>query len=76
MKILLFIYDRIKGEKDIHEKIEYIKEIDNNDELYKNLLREKVLLDQNIVVDTEKELKEFLCHIFEQSKSKAFRKNF
>ena len=54
----------------------YIKEIDNNDELYRNLLKEKVLLDQNIVVDTEKELKEFLYHIFEQDKYKAYRKNF
>ena len=69
-------YILIKGEKDIFKKIEYIKEIDNNDELYKNLLKEKVLLDQNIIADTEKELKEFLCHIFEQDKSKAYRKNF
>ena len=69
-------YILIKGEKDILKKIEYIKEIDNNDELYKNILKEKVLLDQNIVVDTEKELKEFLCHIFEQDKYKAYRKKF
>ena len=69
-------YILIKGEKDILKKIEYIKEIDNNDELYRNLLKEKVLLDQNIVVDTEKELKEFLYHIFEQDKYKAYRKNF
>ena len=69
-------YILIKGEKDMYKKIEYIKQIDNNDEIYKNLLKEKVLLDNNIVIDTEKELKEFLCHIFEQDKIKAFRKMF
>ena len=52
-------YILIKGEKDLHKKIEYIKKIDNN-----------------IVIDTEKELTEFLCHIFEQEKSKAYRKLF
>ena len=67
-------YILIKGEKDINKKIEYIKEIDNNDELYKKILKEKVLLDKNIVIDTQKELKEFLYHIFEQDKSKAYRK--
>ena len=67
-------YILIKGEKDINKKIEYIKEIDNNDELYKKLLKEKVLLDKNIVFDTQKELKEFLYHIFEQDKLKAYRK--
>ena len=69
-------YILIKGEKDMYKKIEYIKQIDNNDEIYNNLLKEKVLLDNNIVIDTEKELKEFLCHIFEQDKIKAFRKMF
>ena len=28
----------IKGEKDILEKIEYIKKIDNDENLYKNIL--------------------------------------
>ena len=69
-------YILIKGKKDINKKIEYIKEIDNNDELYKKLLKENVLLDKNIVIDTKKELKEFLYNIFEQDKSKAYRKQF
>ena len=69
-------YILIKGEKDLHKKIEYIKKIDNNDEIYKYILKEKVLLDNNIIIDTEKELTEFLCHIFEQEKSKAYRKLF
>ena len=69
-------YILIKGEKDIHKKIEYIKEIDNNDELYKNILKENVISDQNIANDIEKEYKEFIYHIFEQDKSKAYRKMY
>ena len=69
-------YILIKGEKDIKAKIKYIKEIDNNDQLYKKILKENVLIDKNIVIDTHKELKEFLSHIFEQDKSKAFRKQY
>ena len=38
------------------------------------MLKEKVLLDNNIVYNTKQEFKEFLFNIFEQDKSKAFRK--
>ena len=37
-------YILIRGEKDIKNKIEYIKEIDNNDELYQKIIRKRVLL--------------------------------
>ena len=39
----------IKGEKDMLKKIEYIKKIDNNEELYKNILKEKIIIDDNFV---------------------------
>ena len=64
----------IKSEKDILKKIEYIKKIDQNNTLYKNLLNEKILLDNNIQKNHQKELKDFLYNIFQQDKSKAFRK--
>ena len=64
----------VKGEKDIQEKIEYIKKIDINDNLYYNFLKETILLDDKIHNKYEKELKEFLYHIFEQDKIKAFRR--
>ena len=66
-------YILIKGEKDMLEKIEYIKKIDNDINLYKSLLKEKVFLDNNIRNKNDKELKQFLQHIFEQDKSKAYR---
>ena len=68
-------YILVKGEKDLKRKIEYIKEIDNDDEKYKNFLKEKVLIDDNIAYKNEIELKNFLFHIFEQEKLKAFRTN-
>ena len=67
-------YILIKGEKDILTKINYIKKIDNDNNLYKSLLKEKVLLVDNIKSENDKELKNFLLHIFKQDKSKAYRK--
>ena len=64
----------IKGEKDMFEKIEYIKKIDNDYNLYKSLLKEKVLINDNIKNENDKELKEFLYNIFKQDKSKAYRR--
>ena len=65
----------IKGEKDIKQKIDYIKEIDNNDEKYRNILKENVIINKNIPDIIDKELKKFLFHIFEQEKLKAYRIN-
>jgi len=63
----------IKGEEDMMEKIEYIKKIDNDDKLYKSILREKVLINDNIQNDSAKGRIEFLNHIFEQNKTFAKR---
>ena len=42
-------YILIKGEKDIKRKIDYIIEIDNNEEKYLSILREKVISDQHLI---------------------------
>ena len=42
-------YILINGEKDIDEKIEYIKKIDNDNELYKKIMREKPIIDNNYI---------------------------
>ena len=69
-------YILIKGEKDIENKIEYIKSIDNNDNLYKEIIKEKPIIDDNFanIID-EIEIKSFLKHIFRQNKNKAFRRD-
>ena len=63
----------IKNEENIEKKINYIKEIDQNYEKYTNILKENVLINENIVDIIEKEEKEFLCNIFNQDKRKAKR---
>ena len=65
-------YILINGENDIEKKIEYIKKIDNNDNLYLSIMKEKVIIDKNFA---NKEIKEFLKNIFSQNKSKAFRRD-
>ncbi len=66
-------YILVKGIKDIKEKINYIKKIDNNDELYKKILKEKVIIKDNFQNIIDKELKLFLKNIFYQNKKKAYR---
>ena len=68
-------YILIRDEKDMYQKIEYIKMIDNDDEKYKKFLKKGVLIDKNIADKIEEELKLFLENIFTQDKIKAYRKN-
>lgn len=62
----------IKGEKDIQNKIDYIKQIDNDEKLYKSILKEKVINTWTIL-EKYNELISFVNHIFEQNKLKAYR---
>ena len=52
-------YILIKGPQDIDKKIKYIKDIDNNNTLYKQILKEKVIIDENIDVKFEEEKSDF-----------------
>ena len=68
-------YIYVKGLEDIKEKIEYIKKIDNDDELYKSILREKIIINDSL----EKMLKEqsdFFIHIFNQDLKKVKRNTY
>ena len=38
----------VRGNKDMKKKIEYIKDIDNNNDIYRNILKEKILIDETI----------------------------
>ena len=63
----------IKNERNIKEKIKYIKEIDNNSTKYINILKENILIFEDIVAATFRDNIEFLINIFSQEKSKAKR---
>ena len=60
----------IKGEKDMRAKIEYIKKIDNDDELYKKILMEDVINKEKF---ENANMVDFFDHIFRQDKGKAKR---
>lgn len=66
-------YIHIKGGKDIGPKIEYIKSIDKDDEKYRSILRENIIIDNNYTEKINSEIKLFLYNIFQQEKSKARR---
>ena len=62
-------YILIKGKKDIKNKINYIKKIDNDNNLYMSILREKVFLWDKVSENIEKNKLLFFRHIFEQNKN-------
>ena len=66
-------YILIRGENDMKDKIEYIKKIDNNVELYKKIMKENILIDLKFNEKMEKQKYEFLHNIFEQDKYQAKR---
>ena len=69
-------YIFIKGEYDIKKKIEYIKKIDNDDELYRSIMKEKPVIDDNFINKIDNiDIKLFLKNIFTQEKKKAYRRD-
>lgn len=55
--------------------IEKIKELDQNDEKYLAMLRQPILVDPDYPCRLEEELREFICHIFDQPLDKVFRRS-
>jgi len=64
-------YIHIRGEKDMKEKIEYIKKKDDN--LYKKILKENILIDNKFKEKIENQKIQFLINKFEQDINKARR---
>ena len=66
-------YIHIKNEDEFEEKIELIKKIDNNDTLYQEIIREKIVIDDTRYARELQKYKDFIYHIIEQDKEKAKR---
>ena len=66
-------YILVRNDLDLMDKFEYIKEIDNNDELYKKFLSQDVLIDEDIVNKRKKQEIEYWSHIFRPEKYDAKR---
>ncbi len=66
-------YIHVRDESEFDEKIELIKKIDNNDTLYNEMLREKIVIDDTRYEREKQKYKDFIYHIIEQDKEKAKR---
>ena len=68
-------YILIRDRNDISLKIEYIKKIDNDDNLYRSILREKIFIDENFKEKVDNLRKKFMLNIFQQNIELAKRKD-
>ena len=66
-------YILVRNDIDLLDKIDFIKQVDQDDNLYKEFLKKDVLLDDDIVIKRKKEEKEYWSHIFRPDKYDARR---
>ena len=66
-------YIHVRNREDFEEKIELIKKIDQNDTLYEEMIKEKIVIDDSRYSKEFQQYKNFIYHIFEQDKKKAKR---
>ena len=66
-------YIHVKDENEFDEKIELIKKIDQNDTLYEQMIKEKIIIDDSRYPRELQKYKDFIYHIIEQDKEKAKR---
>lgn len=66
-------YIHVIDENDFEKKIELIKKIDQNDTLYEEMIREKIIIDDSRYPREVQKYKDFIYHIIEQDKQKAKR---
>ena len=66
-------YIHVKDESEFDEKIELIKKIDQNDTLYEEMIREKIVIDDTRYPREVQKYKDFIYHIIDQDKEKAKR---
>ena len=66
-------YIHVRDENDFNSKIEWIKRIDQNDTLYEQMIREKIVIDDTRYPKEVQKYKDFIYHIIDQDKEKAKR---
>ena len=66
-------YIHIRNESEFEEKIELIKKIDQNDTLYEQMIREKIVIDDSRYPREVQKYKDFIYHIIDQDKQKDKR---
>ena len=63
----------LKDECNIDNVINYIKEIDNNDVLARNIVKVPIFVDENYIEKQEQKARDFIYHIFDQDTKHARR---
>ena len=66
-------YILVRNDIDLLDKIDFIKEVDKDDNLYREFLKKDVLLDDDIVQKRKKDEKDYWSHIFRPDKYDARR---
>ena len=66
-------YIHIRDKSEFDEKIELIKKIEQNDTLYEEIIKEKIVIDDNRYQKEEQKYKDFIYHIIDQDKQAAKR---
>ena len=66
-------YIHVRDENEFDEKIELIKKIDQNDTLYEEMIREKIVIDDSRYPKEVQKYKDFIYHIIDQDKQEAKR---
>ena len=69
-------YILVRGDKDMKTKIDYIKKIDINDDLYQTIINENIFIDINFSEKMQKEKIEFFYNIFSQNITVAKRVDY
>ena len=63
----------LKDECNIDNVIDYIKKIDNNEQLARNIIKTPIFKDESYIEKQEKKTRDFIYHIFDQDKKHARR---
>ena len=66
-------YIHVRDENEFDEKIGLIKKIDQNDTLYQEMIREKIVIDDSRYPKEVQKYKDFIYHIIDQDKQEAKR---
>ena len=66
-------YIHKKNYREFDEKIELIKKIDQNDTLYEEIIKEKIVIDDNRYFIEEQKYKDYIYHIIKKDKQKDKR---
>ncbi|SHN65848.1 Glycosyltransferase family 10 (fucosyltransferase) C-term [Butyrivibrio hungatei DSM 14810] len=64
-----------RGREDFARTIDLIKKLDQDDDLYMEMLRQPIFVNSHYPSELEKSFEEYICHIFDQPIEHAYRRS-